>query len=472
MKVYKIGHASLIVETRDVRCLMDPILTDPFECGTVSFEPPTSIDPGAIGGQYNLVVISHEHMDHFCIKSLNLLQRNSLVLFPRGCELIELALRAMGFREVKAVVPGESFQFRDLDLTFTPSAVSFPEMGVLFASGGQTVWNCVDTELDEPAISLVRQRTPRVDVMFAQYQALIEVELGIDGLGSSFPYEKYGRRLSVVTEVLPRCVVPGSCGYRYFVEPWLNHRGFPISEAEFIEDIKAIAKDVTAISVPAGGVLDVATLSVRENALPFVSTIEGAPRDVLDWRPDREVSPLRDDDPVGHGTEKLRARLDAYLGVDFLAAMDAPRLGAWRDRMAAGGVVWQLEITYPDGCTESRYVDFTGTRLAWLTSAPRSPKLVTAICASSLAGLTSGEVTPYRAGFTRRVVVKLYAPSRLGVTRFGSAGDDPVMRVLFPGANRRFVEAQLRELGYAPRRPDSVLSTTATLGGLLRAGAR
>jgi hypothetical protein len=42
------------------------------------------------------------------------------------------------------------------------------------------------------------------------------------------------------------------------------------------------------------------------------------------------------------------------------------------------------------------------------------------------------------------VVVKLYAATPWGVQMIGSLADEPVGKVLFPGANRRFVDAELQ----------------------------
>ena len=45
LKVGMIGHASLVITTTDVKCLMDPVLVDPFEAGANTFEPPVRLRP-------------------------------------------------------------------------------------------------------------------------------------------------------------------------------------------------------------------------------------------------------------------------------------------------------------------------------------------------------------------------------------------------------------------------------------------
>jgi hypothetical protein len=447
MNVCRIGHATLIVEAADVRCLMDPILFDRFECDLNRFEPPIEINERAMRDACNLVVISHEHGDHFCLRSLNILDRKCPVVFPSGCGLIERALRIMGFQDLRQAAPGQTIDFRGLQLTFTPSNVIFPEMGVLFSYAGEHFWNCVDCELDDRAFSIVRQHAKRLDLMFARYQALIEEELGYDALGASFPLERHAKNLKAVGKARPRCVVPSSCGYRYATQAWLNRRGFPLTEREFLDDLKALYPEVLGLSLPPGGIIETRNFTIREDTLPFVKRIGASAEGVLDWRPDRGVAALQDDDPYGQGTEILRQRIATYLNGEFLSELADPAKREWRDRLAVARVVWRLEIVYPNGDIEERWLDFAKPSV-WVAQAPRAPKMITSICASTLAGLRSGEITPYRALFTRRVVLKLYAASPSGITRVGGLADEPIARVLFPAANLRHVNADLARLGY------------------------
>jgi hypothetical protein len=436
--VHRIAHAGLVVAAGRLRALVDPLLVAPFECGWNVFEPPVEIDPGGVAGHYNLVLLSHEHMDHFDPRSLDHLDRACPVLHPDGCGLIARALAAMGFRHVTAVRAGQTIEAGGVEVTFTPSDVTFPEVGMLFSHGGRHLWNAVDTEVGDRALALVARRAPRVDVLLAQFQALVEEELGRDGLGSEFPYDVYGRRLAAVFATRPRCVVPSSCGYRYAVARWQDDRGFPVTEADFLADVSAVAPDVAGVSLPPGAALDVRDLTVTPGALPFVRALDPAPFEVP-WRPDRGVPALADDDPYGHGTAALRARVDAYLAGEFLVAAA---------RLAHPAALWQLDVVYPDGSVDERWLDLAGVSGGWLDKPPRPPRLVTSVAASTLAGLRDGEVTPYRAILTRRVAARLYEAVPGGVRRTGGPGDDPIGRVLFPGAGRRFVDAELRRLGY------------------------
>lgn len=439
MRVSRLGHAGLLLEGGGTGVLMDPVLVDPFENGTIELWPPTRIDAAALEHRYRVIVLSHEHMDHFCVRSLHRLDRSRPVLYPRGCALIEMAARSLGFGTVCPVRPGESVRVGDLRLTFTPSAVRFPEMGVLVDHGGLRFWNAVDTEVDDRAIGLARAGGHGPDVMFAPYQPLVEESLGVDGLGGGFPLEIYQRLVHAVARTEPRCVVPASFGYHYRLAAWFDTRAFPVTEDEFLRDVAAVRPSISGRRVPHGASIDIDDLTVSAGPR------QPADRGELRWAPDRGVEPLADDDPYGHGTDRLRDGVAAVL--DHLRRGLAGAAGTeWRQRLAAAGVLWELEVVYPDGPAQVQALDLATAAPVW-RPADRPPKIRTAITASTLCGLVNGEVATYRALHTRRVVLRLYRAGPNGVTAAGGLDDEPVARLLFPGADRRYVTAELRRLG-------------------------
>jgi len=446
IQVAKIGHASLLVMAGRMRCLMDPVLVQPFECGFNTFEPAVSLNLEKLDEQYNLVILSHEHMDHFCVQSLNTLNRQCPIIYPRGCTLIEHALSRLGFERQYQITPGQTLTFEDVTLSFTPSNVRFPEVGVLFEFLGTRFWNCVDCEIDNRAISMVVKNGIGPDLMFAQYQTLIEEELGVDALGASFPMEIYQGRLQAVLQAKPRCMVPSSCGYKYSSEEWLNQRGFPVTEQQFIDDVKLLEPEIKTRILGSGDTISADGFSIERDSLPFVSCIR-VESVQTDWRPDQGVPPLRDDDPFEHGTEHLKNTLTHYLNTEFIRQLKRPELRAWQEMMREGCVAWQFDLIYPDRSKETRFIDFT-YGVEWQTQGSATNNMVTAMSASTLYGLLNGEVTPYRAMFSRRVVLKLYRATPKGLMITGSIADEPVARATFGAANRLYIDAQLRQLGF------------------------
>lgn len=456
LKIGRLGHASVIVETPQVLCLMDPVLVDRFDCGLISFDPPVRIDVDAVREQCNLIVISHEHADHFDIPSLNGFDRDTVVYFPRGAALIEGALRRLGFDQIRGIAPGEDIALADLRIIPTPSQVPFPEIGVIFESGGASCWNLVDTRLSESAISLARRAVKVIDVLLASHQPLIQRELCVDGLGTSFPVEDYGAFLRNVLDIAPRCVIPASCGFRYVEEQWLNDRGFPVDATQFLHDLRAIDPATRGLILEPGAQLTIPgqaeparECSVKGDGFAFVAGVDVHRRSSsCEWRPDRGIPPLEDRNPLERDPARLAEEVREFLEGDLLATLSRDEHAAWRERMARLQAWWRLVVVHPGGGAEDRFLDLSAARLAWSRPARCFPKIHTSVTASVIAGLLTGEFHEDRLSLgNMRVFTRLYEVFRGGAVRCGGDVDEPLSRVLVPGARERFVEHALRSLG-------------------------
>jgi hypothetical protein len=457
MNVARIGHASLVVSTRQVRCFMDPILVSPFEAGFIEFDPPLAIDARAFARERcDVLIVSHAHLDHFCVRSLDRFHRDCVVLHPSGSDVIASALRRLGFPNVHALGAGEQIRAGDLTICATPSKVDFPEMGILFRSRGvdgsrartRTVWNMVDSAVDDAGREIVRAFTKRVDLLLAGHNPLLGASLSRGALGADFPFEHYGQLLRNVFDIRPRCVVPGSCGFRTR-EPWVNDRYFPMTEAQFLADVGAVDPSIARrLLPPASSVRVGGSFPVRERALRFVRLRSRAKVPAHDWRPDWGVPRLVDRNPRDHATATLRARVRAYLANDLFRALQTPSHALWRERMARHDVLWRLEVVYPGGEVDARMLDFRRRRLAW--RAPQAgdfAKITTTVAASAIIDLLDGTTVPMNVLLGGlRTVHRVYEPFRGGVRDMG--GDDPLARALYPGADERHVDRELRALGY------------------------
>jgi UDP-MurNAc hydroxylase len=445
VKVYRIAHAGLLVETAEATCLMDPVFFQPFEGDVNVFEPVTSVTTEDINDYFSLVVISHEHMDHFDIPSLNVIDRRCPIVYPRGAALIEPALKAMGFAELRPVAIGETLTIGDMSLHFTGSTSRVREMGVLFKSAGRAFWNAVDTGIDEAIMSAVLHRVERLDLMFAHYVPLLEGPLTVDALGTPFPYDAYSRKLRTVTTLNPRFVVPASCGYRYCHAEWMNNRGFPVSDEEFVADIENLGH--RAAVLPNGAAITVDDgFTIERDALPFVRQHHDHPPSKRIWRPDRGIPELKDDNSFEYDVRDLRRNIDTHLGAVLQREAESSHLSAWRRRME--GVVWQLDIVYPDGTTETKFMTFAPAGLSWSQTRPGRVGITTAVPASILWGLIVGDVNGYRGYLARRVFTRLYRPSGLALERLGSESDEPLARLILPSSDWRFLGRQLETLGF------------------------
>lgn len=449
MRVGKLGHASVVVWDGSLCCLMDPVFIDPFEGGANAMDPAVTIDIAAATKSCDVVVLSHAHMDHFCVRSLARFPREVPVLFPASDALIERALARLGFERRQPVGVGDKISLGDLTLFPTASRADFPEIGMLFRGARRSFWNMVDSVVDDGAVDIVRSLVGTPDLVFAKFQPLLENELIVNALGSDFPVAKYGVLLRNVWNVKPRLVAPSSCGYRYARARWLNDRGFPITDAQFEADLREGDPSLRVIHVPHGGAVDLdgpaADVVVDPAGVPFAKRREGSLVPAFDWRPERGVPPLSDENPRAEDAAKLRRRVDEWLGGEFLSLLAASP-DAWLERMARQKVQWRLEVVHPSGPSDVRRLDFGALSRGWVPAEDATfYKLHTSICASAIVGLLDGQQNSYSLTFNDvRIMERLYAVGREGLTRFGSIADEPMMRILCDGADDRFIE---RELG-------------------------
>ncbi|HEY7482896.1 MAG TPA: MBL fold metallo-hydrolase [Streptosporangiaceae bacterium] len=109
-----IGHATALLEYRDVRLLTDPVLR-----GRLSLlrrvVPPV---PAASYADVDVVLLSHLHHDHCDLPSLARLAPEPTIVVPAGGAAF---LRRRGFTKVVAVRPGDTHSAGPVTLTVTPA---------------------------------------------------------------------------------------------------------------------------------------------------------------------------------------------------------------------------------------------------------------------------------------------------------------------------------------------------------------
>jgi UDP-MurNAc hydroxylase len=344
--VTMLGHASLVIETADCRILMDPVLFDPHGEGLFAVCPARVVDRERLPAP-DVIVVSHRHLDHFDVRSLATLPRAAEVLLPRDA-MIAGALRRLGFRSVIELDDWTEIAYGGTTLLTTASECPVPEFGVVVRSGGASVWNQVDTIVDDAAIARVRAHVGAVDLLVAPWQPMLECAFQWNA-SIEFPYDMYAKIVARVRRVAPGALCPGANGFRY-VGPaaWLNRVVFPVRRERFCDDV------VRACPALAGRVLPLdpgQSLAVRPGAATRAADAGYArtltdDREALDFRPNQVAGELVDANEAGHAEAAMDSSIAAFLAGPFAALV---RDGA-DDTFAAHrrwDVVYQLTVVFP-----------------------------------------------------------------------------------------------------------------------------
>ena len=315
MKVTLLGHASVLVEMKAARCLMDPVFQDPFEDTAVVSCPKRTIDLDAIP-KLDLIVISHAHLDHFDIPSLAHLAKTSRaadVVCPQDHTIV-YALERLGFTKIHPEPPNRHFQFQGYELLTTHSNVTnVTEMGMVFKDASGTFWNQVDTVISpETAATTVKQAGP-IDLMFAMYASQ-----NFDffaSRGTSFPHQMHAMNLNNVMAIRPKLTVPGSAGFR-FAGPgmeWCNTFLFPMSRDRFVADLHRLAPELAVQIANPGDVLELERGQVRYH--PAASKVARMVEDDtyrLRFDPTAAIPPLTDPNPTAVPTAVIGRACSKY----------------------------------------------------------------------------------------------------------------------------------------------------------------
>lgn len=104
-----VGHSTMMYDLDGIKIITDPLLYNQIK----HIRKSTPITRGSIPRQFDLILITHFHMDHLHYPSLRLLYRSAWVMIPYG---MKQRLKALGFENVIEVRPGDEVEFRGLKI--------------------------------------------------------------------------------------------------------------------------------------------------------------------------------------------------------------------------------------------------------------------------------------------------------------------------------------------------------------------
>ena len=161
-----IGHACLLVQTQETVMLTDPVWFDYLYEDMNVLCPSMELDKDKIPS-VDILNISHRHQDHFDVRTLaylakdkRLIRPDTVVLAPNDSIVLEV-LHELEFSNIRTVSDFESIQIKDVTLTPTPSLNKeeddFIEHGLLIHHENVTVWNQVDTVVNQITLDKIHQ---------------------------------------------------------------------------------------------------------------------------------------------------------------------------------------------------------------------------------------------------------------------------------------------------------------------------
>lgn len=348
MKVTLIGHASIFIETTNCRILMDPVFWDPFCEGLNASCPKRKVKPEYLP-TYDFLVISHQHLDHFDIRTLAYLSKNVDVLIPPDPLIIE-TLKKLGYKCIYPLQDFDQIKCGDTTIMTTRSEIQVPEFGLVVADSSGVFWNTVDTYFAPPTIQRVKERFPNIDFLLATWHISREV-LYQTGQSLEFPFHLYGELFNLLRLVESKALAPGASGWKYIGHAdWQNQVVFPVTRERFCYDVKQAFPEMSdyVFALNPGD-----TVSLNEGNYHYIpanchyAEMVLDDRHCLDYAPVKAGNPLLDVNPeaidlnvLHHDIEKaIETKLTEFIRTYHQRMFLIHR--RWQ-------IIYQLEVSFPD----------------------------------------------------------------------------------------------------------------------------
>jgi hypothetical protein len=349
MQVNMIGHATIFVETQDCKILMDPVLWDPFCEGLNETCPKREVIPENLP-EFDFLVISHHHLDHFDLRSLAYLPKTVDVLIPRD-KLIEDCLRQLGYSHIYPLADFTKVRSGATTLMTTRSEVRVPEFGIVFADDSGVFWNTVDTYFAPETIKTVRASFPEIDFLLATWHISMEGKFQYNQ-SISFPFELYGYLFKLINLIAPKAIAPGASGFKYIgTSSWQNQLVFPTTRERFCYDLQTAFPEIAEniFQLDPG---DRLTFNCGE--YHYIRGKFDYARMLSDNRESLEFSPVRfgntqvDPNPENYPLEEMSQLIEEKVSIVLPQFIMDNRNSLFAEH-CQWQVIYQLEVAFPDG---------------------------------------------------------------------------------------------------------------------------
>jgi len=446
MEIHMIGHASIFVETQDCKILMDPVLWDPHAEGIEDVCPKREVIHERIP-EFDLLIISHRHLDHFDIRSLAYLPKNVDVLIPQD-KVLESCLRKLGYSQIYLLKDFSEVKVGSTSILTTRSENRVPEYGVVFADQSGVFWNQVDSDVSLHTIRFVKSRYPQVDFLLASWQPMLETNYQ-DNQSLSFPYSSYNKVLGNISLIRPKAIAPGANGFKFINgSSWLNQIVFPVTREQFCKDVKMVCPELgeNVFALDPGDILAFKNgeFSHLNEICQFVIKVEDD-IESLDFSPVNVKASLIDDNPDHYNIDGMKKAIEEEVYFNFpnfiIEKKDSLFLEHYR-----WNVIYQLEIVFPDSSRKWSF-DFSEENIQARPGRNPFANFFTTITASTFYGLLKGVKGwdyVHLGGYHRRLK-KIYIATPHGIIKPAEAQIEDPLDLRFSYAEI-FESVQQREL--------------------------
>ena len=353
MRATLVGHACWLFETAAGCFLMDPVLFDPFEEGTVTSCPRRAVRLEQLPTLQGIIV-SHRHLDHFDLPSLAALDQRVPVFCPDDPFLL-YGLQRLGFCDIRRLAPFVAQQIGGLRLLPTPSLNrDVLEYGLVVQDETGVIFNQVDTFLAADTIQRLQREVGQLDVHLAMY-ASQHFDLFESKRANTAAL--HGINLHTASRLAAGCVVPAAAGFRFSDDlAWLNRHVFPISRATFAQDLRQVSPTLRIVEVNPGDTLVVTQgqVNVHRQAVAYVTMLEDDTH-LIAYDASAPIPALEDRNPTGYGLHGLRefARGVVEVGLPQYLARGMATKEQVAMQYLRYGVVYQVTVVFPDGAHRS-----------------------------------------------------------------------------------------------------------------------
>lgn len=238
LKVSRNLHAGYLFEGGGTQLVFDPIFENPFSINCHAF-PNVSFHLEQIRKlRPDAIFISHYHDDHCSFESLNILDRKiPLYVFCLFEELLAM-LRELGFEKVYPIGLNETLSIGCLEVTARRALDAEVDSIFEIQYAGIKVLNVVDSWIDSEVLEVLARKSPW-DLVLWPFQTMRELEVLAPTRAKPASRSLPPEWLEQLKLLKPKNIVPSSCQFQFEDWSWYNQKFFPISYAQFQNEIES-----------------------------------------------------------------------------------------------------------------------------------------------------------------------------------------------------------------------------------------